>query len=241
MRFPLARLPLCLALAAGLLAACQMPAPTPQPSPPTTAPVAQAVTPATVPATGRYRLDAEASQLQIYVFRGGSAARLGHDHVLTAPRLGGEIELPDVQPASARFTLRLRLDELLIDAPALRAQTGASFAGERSASDIEGTQRNLLKSLDAEQHPEVLVQSQGIVGDWPLLVADVAVTLHGARRVERVPLWVSGSGDGSLRTRGRFAIRQSDYGIRPYSALGGLLAVQDTIVINFDLIARAAP
>lgn len=184
-----------------------------------------------------YAIDAAASQLRIYVFRGGRAAALGHNHVLQAPKLRGEAWLVGDDPARAGFALQLRLDELEIDPPALRAATGGAFAGERSASDIAGTQRNLLKSLNAAQYPEVTVRATAIRGDWPVLVADIAVSLHGQTRNERVALQVTREAD-ALHARGRFVIRQSDYGVAPFSVLGGLMAVQDNVVIDFDLHAR---
>ena len=42
-----------------------------------------------------------------------------------------------------------------------------------------------------------------------------------------------------LRVRGRFALRQTDFGLAPLSVLGGLLAVQDEVAIDFDLRAEA--
>jgi hypothetical protein len=35
---------------------------------------------------------------------------------------------------------------------------------------------------------------------------------------------------------GSFVLRQSDFGIQPYSVLGGLLAVQNEVVIEFMLV-----
>ena len=44
--------------------------------------------------------------------------------------------------------------------------------------------------------------------------------------------------DHQLRARGSLAIRQSDFGIAPFSILGGALTVQDVLAIEFDLLAR---
>ena len=186
----------------------------------------------------RYAIDAAASQLSIHVFRGGRAARLGHNHVLGAPQLEGRILVPDEDPTQTQFSLRLRLDQLEVDAPGARQRTGGNFAAPRSASDVEGTRRNLLKSLDADRYPDVVINSRTVAGDWPVFVAELAVTLHGVTRSERVPLQVSRNND-TLHVRGALALRQSDYGITPYSVLGGVLTVQDALAIEFALQARA--
>lgn len=184
-----------------------------------------------------YRIDTAASQLRIFVFRGGSAARLGHNHVMTAPQLQGHLQLPD-DVRQAQFSLRARFDQLQIDDPALRAQTGDAFAGVRSVDDIDGTGRNMRKSVEAEAYPEIVVNSGAIAGDWPVLVADIAVTLHGVTRMQPVVLHLRRDA-ARLQVRGSFAIRQSDFGIKPFSVLGGVMAVQDALAIEFELSAVA--
>ncbi|WP_051362006.1 YceI family protein [Solimonas soli] len=229
----LKRLALALVL---LLAACQAPAPRPTAEAMSDAALAQYRAPLAGEGV-RYRLDAAASRLTIYAFRGGAAAKYGHNHVLAAPQLEGELLLPGEALRGAQFTLRLRLDQLQIDDAALRAQTGGSFASLRSAADIEGTQRNMLKSLDAAQYPDVVINSIEVAGDWPLAVARIAVTLHGVTREQRVALRVERDAAG-LRASGALALRQSDYGVQPFSILGGALSVQDELAVEFRLVAK---
>lgn len=193
-----------------------------------------------VPEDATHVIDAAASALHIFVFRGGLAARAGHNHVLSAPELEGFAVLPGEDVQDARFALHLRLDELQIDDPALRAQAGGAFGGARSAADIEGTRRNMLgpRGLDAAHDPEVLVRSRAIAGDWPVLVATSEIILHGRAVVVDIPLQVERLGT-TLRVTGETALRQSDFGVQPFSVLGGLLAVQDALVVRFDLQLRA--
>jgi hypothetical protein len=42
-----------------------------------------------------------------------------------------------------------------------------------------------------------------------------------------------------LQASGRFAVRQSDFGITPFAILGGALAVDDTVAIDFTVRAAA--
>lgn len=187
-----------------------------------------------------FRLDPAASKLRIYVFRGGKAAKAGHNHVLTAPEFEGYAHLAETVAAS-RFDLRLRLDELVIDDPAVREQTGGNFSGERSAADIEGTRRNMLgvRGLDAAGFPFIHLRSESVAGDWPILVAEVAITIKDRTRVQPLTIRVERSDDG-MRAYGEWVLRHTDFGIEPYSVLGGLLAVQDSIAIEFDLGGVAA-
>ncbi|HET8883208.1 MAG TPA: YceI family protein [Solimonas sp.] len=183
-----------------------------------------------------YRLQPDASQTTIYVYRAGRAARFGHNHLLTVPQLEGWVWIPDDRLNASRFSLRFRLDQLQVDDPALRAATGGGFATPRSADDIAGTRSNLLKSLDADRYPWVVLNAVAISGEWPLAVADVAVTLHGVTQVRRVVLRIEHDAR-MLQASGRFAVRQSDFGITPFAILGGALAVDDTVAIDFTVRA----
>lgn len=187
---------------------------------------------------GIYRVDPQASQVRIYVFRDGAAAKLGHNHILTVPEFEGYVRLPE-DLRKAGFELRVPLAKLHIDDPALRAKTGGGFAGERSVSDIEGTRGNMLgpKGLDAEQFPQMRLRSLRTDGDWPVLAVELEVTLHGVVQKQHVMLHIEKT-DGVLKARGEFALRQSDYGITPFSALGGLMKVADGVTVAFEIVAK---
>ncbi|MDC6171411.1 hypothetical protein PO768_28790, partial [Paucibacter sp. XJ19-41] len=85
-----------------------------------------------------YRIESAGSAVRIYVFRAGRAARLGHNHVLAAPRFEAWLLWPDTL-AEARFELLLRLADMQLDDPALRAATGGGFAGPLSAEAVAAT------------------------------------------------------------------------------------------------------
>ena len=231
---------ICTTLAALLmLTACQSSAPAPVPLvagelqwPPLRA----AFPPGAGPV---YAVDPAASDVRIYVYRAGTVARLGHNHILSAPRFEGYVQLSSEEARDARFELRVPLAELVVDDPALRKQTGGGFPGERSASDIAGTRANMLgpKVLDAEKFPQMRLRSLKIEGDWPMLVADVEITLRGVTKVQPVLLRVE-QGDDQLTVRGEFVLRQTDYGITPFSALGGIMKVGDGVAVSFEVTAN---
>ncbi|MGB0219256.1 MAG: hypothetical protein ACPGJF_07990 [Sinimarinibacterium flocculans] len=224
-----------------LLAACQSPAPR------VAAPAETVATPdlealyARRRAQGHtvYRVDPAASDVRIYVFRGGRAARLGHNHVLSAPDFDGYVSLDGEAATSAHFDLRFAFDALTIDDPALREAIGGSFAGPRSESDIAGTRRNMLgeRVLDAANAPELHLHALRVEGDWPVLVARIAVDWRGRRHEDDVLLQVDRDDEG-LRARGELVLRQTDLGITPLSILGGLVAVQDPVGVRFDFRAQ---
>lgn len=188
-----------------------------------------------------YRVDAAASRLQLLAFRAGRLAAMGHNHVLGVERPAGVAFVPGQGIASAGVALAFRWEDVAIDRAEWRAGLGAEFASTPSASDIEGTRANLLRAMNAATHPVVALESVGAAGAWPRLVLRAVVTLNGQQRELDVAVEARRPADGeALRALGRLVVRQSDFGLTPFSVLGGLLAVQDEVFGEFDLVARPA-
>lgn len=164
------------------------------------------------------------NELRVLVFRAGAAARMGHNHVLRAADLR-------VDWLAAGPVLRFRLAALAVDPPDLRARLGAAFASPVDDEARAGTRANLLKALDAAAHPEVVVRTLQQVGEGPRRAVEAEITLHGVSRRQ----WFVVAVDG-WRAQGEVVIRQSDFGVQPFSVLGGLLAVQDALVVQFELL-----
>ena len=182
------------------------------------------------------KLQPAKSQVRIHVFRGGRAAKVGHNHVLSAPEFEGYFFLPDEGPTHSRFDLNFRLDQLAIDVPAHRSDLGPAFASELSDAAIAGTREHMLgpDNMQADLFPYVRIHSLSITGEGPKFAAHIAVELHGQTREMWVPLTVSGL-PTQLNVTGSFVLRQTDFGVHPYSVLGGLISVQDEVVIDFSL------
>ncbi|MCV2356951.1 YceI family protein [Paucibacter sp. B2R-40] len=191
-------------------------------------------------------VDAGTSTLSVHVFRGGRAAQLGHNHVLNAPKLAGLLRLnaseccQDLDLKTAAFELALRLDELELDAAASRATLGVGWASAISPEMIAATRRNMLgeAGLQASSYPLLRVRSLRISGAYPKLAALVEIELHGHRQRQWLALNLSNKPGGGVQARGTMVISQSEFGLTPFSVAGGLLAVQDELLIEFDLLAR---
>ena len=178
-----------------------------------------------------FRVDSRESLVVIEVRRSGSLARLGHDHVVASREVVGY-----VAPDEGRADLYVALARLVVDEPALRAEAG--FDTQPSESDIEGTRTNMLeKVLEAEKFPFALIRVSGAKAKEKKTTLAVAITLHGHMRTLQVPAEIEADAE-KMSVAGRLAFNQSDFGITPYSLLGGAIAVKDGLDLRFRIRAR---
>ena len=187
-----------------------------------------------------FRLDQDASEVHIFVYRAGALADRGHNHVITAPALEGAVFVPAAGVKDARFDLVIPVDELQVDDAEVRRSLGYTFGSEVTDDARAGTRANMLGPglLDAGRFPHLAVASRAVAGELPKLVITAAVTLRGVTRELLVPVDVQLEED-RLVARGALALRQSDFGIEPFSALGGLLRVDDAVMMEFRLVGSA--
>jgi len=178
-----------------------------------------------------FSVDPERSVIVIEVRRAGSLARLGHDHVVASHDVRGY-----VAPDACRSDLYVALDRLVVDEPGLRREAG--FDTEPSAVDVTGTRQNMLeKVLEAGRYPLALVSVTGVDTGAKDAGLDVAITLHGATRTFRVPAKVEIVAD-AIDVTGELAFDQTEFGITPFSILGGAVQVRDKVNLRFHIHAR---
>jgi hypothetical protein len=172
------------------------------------------------------RVDPARSILVIEVRRGGPLAGLGHDHAVASHDVRGYVALE-----RGRADLVVSLAQLTVDEPELRKQAG--FTTQPSADAIEGTRRNMLdKVLEVGRFPLALIRIER-AGEAKLRVA---ITLHGVQKQFEVPAQIETKSDGIVAS-GSIDFKQSDFGIVPFSVLGGALQVQDRVDLRFRIHA----
>jgi hypothetical protein len=200
----------------------------------------QAPQPATAAASSSgpmYRLDAARSELHVLVYRAGPFARFGHNHVIAARALAGQLTLTgDV--AGSTFDLLLPVDALDVDPESLRAQYGEDFASERSTADIDGTRANMLGAalLDSAAYPYVRVAGT-VVRATESYAADVEIAVKETvvRRTTPVALTLTAT---TVTASGTLTFDHAELGLTPFSALLGAIRVADEIEFRFELVAE---
>lgn len=185
-----------------------------------------------------YAIRSEGSNVRFLVYRAGPLAAFGHNHVIHAATLHGDVYLNN-QFSLSGFSITLPVKDFRVDEPAQRAAEGADFAAQPSAAAISGTSSNMFGPalLDAAHFPEIVVRSVRITGSQSAPMVTLRITLHGAQRELDVPVTLATSGS-QLTASGNFDIKQTDFGIAPFSILGGGLQVADTVKVRFRIVAE---
>lgn len=215
------------------ISACQTkPAKPLQPSATTPAPVTD-----TTGAT-RYQVDAQASDVHILVYRGGTMARLGHNHVVSSKDLRGTLFLHEDLKRS-RVELQLPVLSLSVDEQKSRAAEGEDFAAEVPQDARDGTRKNMLRPevLDGEKYSTITLQSIAIAGTRSRPELTMRVKIKDVARDIPVVATLLERGQ-SVTVSGEFAIKQTDFGITPFSVALGALQVVDQLKIKFSIVCR---
>jgi polyisoprenoid-binding protein YceI len=222
---------------AGLCAGCAPGAPTITPEAPSEARVQAPAEPWRPIASGEraWRINKQQSLIAVQVYRGGALARLGHDHVVASGDIDGEARQQDGGPGQA--DLHFRLDQMSVDEPALRKQAGLDT--QPGADAINGTRNNMLtRVLDAERFPLVAIHARWIaIEQTGMTEIALAITLHGVTRTITTPARIARNGD-AISVQGSVRLNQSDFGIVPFSVMGGAMAVKDGLDVRFYIVAE---
>jgi hypothetical protein len=87
--------------------------------------------------------------------------------------------------------------------------------------------------LDAQRYPVVALHAERLA-DGRLRVA---VTLHGVTRWMEVAAAVQADA-ASVTATGTARLKQTDFGIAPFSVGAGMLSVEDDLEIHYRIVAR---
>lgn len=225
-----------LAAACALLAVLSLPACAPTPV--IEAPVDGPELPRrSVEGAAHYRVVDDGTRVYVRVFRGGRMASLGHNHVILFNDVRGDVYVAE-EPGVSLFDLVVPVAGAVVDPPALRRRQGEEFATEISDNARTRTRGNMLsdKVLDAAGHPYVLVSSTAIQGSRDRPRVTLAVMIRGTTRQLSVPITLRRD-DDELVAKGRLELLQSDFGIEPFTVLGGALRVKDRVELVFTIAA----
>jgi polyisoprenoid-binding protein YceI len=171
--------------------------------------------------SGTHTLGPQAAELLVHTRRTGAAAKAGHDLVIEVTSWTGTLEVG--QDASQSSV------SLSADGGSLRVREGTG--GIQSLGDED--KENISKTIDDEvlKRSAVEFHSTAVERDpaGKRLRVQGELELLGQRRPVQFDLT---SSDGKLK--GSATVKQSDWGIKPYSILFGTVKVADEVVVTIE-------
>jgi len=183
-----------------------------------------------LPDVRRYHIDAGQSDFMVHASVGGLLSSFGHNHNIAIKDISGETQFTDgtVTPASLR--MKIQADSLKV----------TDKVSDSDRQTIEKTMREEV--LDTGKYPEITFNSttieviknsdtqfQGnIWGD---------LTLHGVTHNVFIKAQLTFD-QKSVRARGEFSLKMSDYSIKRPSVAGGTITVKDTLKFNFNILSH---
>jgi polyisoprenoid-binding protein YceI len=185
-----------------------------------------------------YEVDPDASRIFVKV---GAATRLGHEHGVQGNLKSGKLTL------GGDGELIFDMASFAADTPESRKRVGL---GKKKVSANEAKKVTAAMTsaevLDVGQYPTAKYRISSITpldnqvaGDPGSYQLEGSFTLHGTERKLQVNAKLKRADkDGQSKLTGTFTILQTDFGIKPYSALGGLAKVADELEITGDVVLR---
>lgn len=169
-------------------------------------------------------LDASDGRLLIETGVTGRAARMGHRLTIAMTTWRAGVHWSDGEPTEADLTVEVDSLEVLRGEGGLTPLSGPEKTLARS---------NAVKLLDADRFPLIRFQASDIEksGDGYRLLG--TLDIHGVTRDCAIDLRVEDLGD-AWRMSCRADVRQSEFGIKPYSMLMGSMKVVDTVTVSFS-------
>ncbi len=175
------------------------------------------------------------SESSFWVFAGKSGlfSALAHDHEIGVKSFSGRIVVPEAGAGGGSL-------ELDIDAKSLAVLD--KKVSEEDRTKIFNSMHNEV--LESEKYQTVTFKSASVsdvkqTGENAYsLLLNGDLTLHGVRKRIAVPVALTIT-QQQLRATGKYTLKQTDYGIKPYSAAGGTIKVKNELIINFNIVAKA--
>lgn len=179
---------------------------------------------------GRHQFGTDKGRIILRTFRDGLAASAGHDLTIDAVRWSGELVVADdLSPESLDVT---------VDLGALVVRSGAGGIKPLTDRDKREIAVSARKVLAADRYPEATFTATSFQPGPDGSGGTIGGTLVLAGQPRPQQLQVSQTGPGQYRAT--TTVKQTSFGIKPYSAFLGSLKVADAVEVEVELdLSRA--
>jgi polyisoprenoid-binding protein YceI len=171
-----------------------------------------------------WRFDGSEGQLLVHTGVTGRAAKMGHRLTIAMDTWRATVKWTDGEPADVELTVAV--DSLQV------------VRGEGGVTPLSGPEKalarsNALKVLGADRFPEIRFQASGIEKTSDGYRLTGSLKIHGVTRARVFDLHVDDRVD-MWRLSCQDDVRQTEFGVKPYSMLMGSMKVVDAVSVSFS-------
>ncbi|OBI41529.1 S-adenosyl-L-methionine-dependent methyltransferase [Mycobacterium kyorinense] len=170
-----------------------------------------------------WTLTAADGELLVHTGVTGRAAKMGHRLTIAMRHWQATVSWTDSEPVAA---------EIVVDVTSLEVLHGEGGVTPLSGPEKTLVRSNALKSLHAERFPDIRFTAEAIEKSDAGYRLRGELQIHGKTREQVIDLCTADLGD-SWRMTSNTTVRQSDFGVKPYSLLMGSLKVADEVTVSF--------
>jgi polyisoprenoid-binding protein YceI len=175
------------------------------------------------------------SESSFWVFAGktGIFSAFAHNHEIGVKSFSGRVVVPGAGAGGGSL-------EMEVDAPSLVVLD--KEPSEEDKKKIFNSMHNEV--LESAKYQKITFKSVSVSdvkqtgSDAYSFVVNGDLSLHGVTKRIAVPVAATVTPQ-QLRATGKYTLKQTDYGIKPYSAAGGSIKVKDEVVVNFNIVAKS--
>ena len=173
-----------------------------------------------------WTLDASDGELLVRTGVKGRAARMGHRLTIAMTRWQATVSWAGADPVTAELAVETDSFEVLRGEGGVKGLSGPEKALVRS---------NALRSLNAGRFPEIRFTADAVSKTDEGYRLTGKLQIGGKARGHVIDLRTEDLGD-SWRMSAESRVRQSDYGVKPYSLLMGSVQVADEVTVSFNAV-----
>jgi hypothetical protein len=177
--------------------------------------------------SGASLINSEKSLLTVHVNKAGLLSFIGHQHIVASRDLDGWV---DEVKNQGYFSFGIA--KMTVDEPALLKSN--LLPDELNASEKEATKQNMMKMLDAKNFPDVRVLVTSFDQTKSMIHAKIIVKDQMIERDFLVKVTRSAN-NKIMNLTGETRLKLLDFAVEPFSALAGLLSVNNEISIEWNL------
>lgn len=173
-----------------------------------------------------WTLDASDGELLIRTGVSGRAARMGHRLTIAMKSWQATVGWAGAEPVSAQLAVEVDSFEVLRGEGGVKGLSGPEKALVKS---------NALKSLNAGRYPEIRFTADTIDKTDEGYRLTGKLHIRGKSRKHVIDLRTEDL-SGAWQMSAESSVRQTEYGVKPYSLLMGSVRVADEVSVSFTAV-----